>query len=112
MADVCSQRSMSGWHQTQCSALAVAVQGSMSADKYSNRASFDTNKLCTGFWSKLLDGEKKRMDKEKAEREAAEKKAAEEAAEQEKKFEEDRKKEAEREKAAEAERVKQEAERK
>jgi len=109
MEDVCSQKTMSGWHQNQCHSLAFVVRGSMSADKYSNRASFDTAKLCTSFWSTLLDGEKHRIGEVKAEREAAEKKAAEEAAEQEKQDEAARKEEEERKKVEEAERVKQEA---
>lgn len=109
MADVCTQKSMSGWHQNQCNSLATAVRGSMSVDKYSNRVGFDSSKLCTGFWSKMVDGEKQRLDKEKAEHDAEEKKAAEEAAEDEKKAEEERKKEADRKKVEEAERVKQEA---
>merc|ERR1719207_418594 len=107
MDDVCSQKSISGWHQQQCHSLALAVRGSMSADKYANRMGFDSAKLCGSFWSSFLEGEKQRMAKEKAEREAAEKKAAEEAAEQERKFEEERKKEAERQ----AERAKEEAKR-
>merc|ERR1719460_787240 len=66
MADVCTQKSMSGWHQSQCNNLAAAVRGSMSVDKYSNRMGFDSSKLCKSFWSKMVDGEKQRLDKEKA----------------------------------------------
>lgn len=110
MADVCSQRAISGWHQQQCNALAVAVRGAMTADKYENRVNFNTGKLCTGFWSHFLADEQQRMVKEKADREAAEKKAAEEAAEKEKLYQEQLKKEAERKKAEEAARQKQEAE--
>jgi len=110
MDDVCSQKSISGWHQTQCQSLAVAIRGSMSADKYANRMSFSSNTLCTSFWSKFIQEEKQRMDKEAAERDAAEKKAAEEAAEQEKQFEEARKKQAERKRVEEAEHAKEEAE--
>jgi len=109
MSDVCSQSSMSGWHQSQCHSLALAVRGSMSADTYSNRMGFDSSKLCTSFWSGLLGAEKQRISKEKAEHEASEKKAAEEAAEQEKQDEEQRKKEAEQKKVQEAQRAKEEA---
>jgi len=109
MTDVCSQKSISGWHQAQCHSLAVAVRTSMSADSYSNRMAFDSAKLCTGFWSGFLDGEKQRMAKEEVERVAAEKKAADEAAEQEKQLEESKKKEAEHKKVEEANRVKEEA---
>lgn len=109
MSDVCSQSSMSGWHQSQCHSLALAVRGSMSADTYSNRMGFDSSKLCTSFWSSLLGSEKQRILKEKAEREASEKKAAEEAAEEEKQDEEQRKKEAEQKKLQEAQHAKEEA---
>lgn len=110
MGDVCTQRAISGWHQTQCNALAAAVQGAMSADKYENRENFNTAKLCTSFWSRFLTEEQQRVAKEKAEREAAEKKAAEEAAEKEKQHQEEMKKEAERKKVEEAERKKKEDE--
>jgi hypothetical protein len=109
MADVCSQSAISGWHQLQCHSLATSVRGAMSADKYSNRVSFNSAKLCSGFWSQFLDGEKKRIAKEEADRQAEEKKAAEEAAEQDRKREEAKKQEAERKKAEEAQSAKEEA---
>lgn len=112
MADVCSEKTISGWHQTQCNTLAVAVQTSMSADKYANRESFDSSKLCTGFWSKFLGEEKQRQSKEKADHEAAEKQAAEEAAAEEKKAEEETKKAVEQKKVEEAQHAKEEAEKK
>jgi len=114
MADVCSQRSISGWHQQQCNALAVAVRGSMSADKYENRENFNSVKLCTGFWSHFLGDEQTRLAKEKVDHDAAEKLAAEETEAAEKAAAEQRKKqaaeEAERKKTEEATRKKQEAE--
>lgn len=110
MADVCSQHSISGWHQQQCHALALAVRGAMTADTYENRMSFNSGKLCTSFWSHFLKEEQAQIAKEKAEREVVEKKAAEEAAEQLKKQEEQLKKEAEHKKEEEAARQKEEAE--
>jgi colicin import membrane protein len=110
MADVCSQKIISGWHMQQCHALAVAVQGGMTADKYENRMSFNSAKLCSAFWSHFLADEQARMAKEQAEHEAAEKKAAEEADEKDRLYQEELKKEAERKKAEEAARQKQEAE--
>jgi len=109
MDDVCSQKSISGWHQIQCNSLALAVRGAMSSDKYANRMGFDSVKLCGTHWTRFLDGEKQRMSQDKTDREAEEKKAADEAAEQEKQFEEDRKKEADRKKVEEAEHAKEEA---
>lgn len=107
MDDVC--KDTLGWHQTQCQSLAVSVRGAMSADKYTNRMSFNSDKLCSTFWAQMLDGEKTRLAQEKADREVTEKKAAEEAAEQEKQMEESRKKEGEQKKVEEAERAKEEA---
>lgn len=109
MEDVCGQRSISGWHQQQCHTLAIAVRGAMSADKYQNRVSFNTGKLCNGFWTNFLKEEQDRAAQEKAEREAAEKKEAEEAAEKEKLHQEELKKQAERKKEEQAAREKQEA---
>lgn len=108
MDDVCSQHEISGWHQKQCHTLAIAVRGAMSADKYQNRMSFNTEKLCTGFWSSFLHAEQERTAKENAEREAAEKKAADEVAEKERVHLEDLKKQEERKKVEEAERKKHE----
>merc|ERR1719498_93957 len=83
MADVCSQKTISGWHQEQCHSLALSVRDSMSADKYSNRMSFNSNKLCTSFWSKFLETEKQRMAKaDEAAARLAEKKAEAEAVQQ------------------------------
>jgi len=114
MADVCSQKSISGWHQQQCNTLDLAVRRGMSADKYANRQGFDASKLCTGFWSSFLGQEKQRLAKEKAEHEASEKQAEEETAAAEKeavvKAEEQRKKDAETKKVEEAKRAKEEAE--
>jgi len=110
MVDVCSQKAISGWHQAQCHALSLSVQGSMSADKYENRQHFNTGKLCTGFWSRFLSEEQKRMAQEKAEHEVAEKKEAEEQAAAEKKAAEEAKIEAERKKTEDAARAKKDAE--
>merc|ERR1719310_24055 len=110
MTDVCSQGIIKGWHQQQCHNLATAVQGSMSADKYSNRANFNTGKLCTSFWSRFLGEEQQRLAQEKAEREAAEKKAAEEEKAEREAAEKKAAEEAERKKQEEALREKQEAE--
>merc|ERR1719263_619740 len=78
MADVCSQKAITGWHQHQCLGLSHALGRALSADAYLNRNSFDSKKLCTDFWATFLEEEQKRLSEEKAQREAAEKKAAEE----------------------------------
>lgn len=78
MDDVCSQRAITGWHQQHCNSLALAVRGAMNADNYQNRMSFDSAKVCTGFWSTFVDEEKQRVVKEKTEHDEAEKKASEE----------------------------------
>jgi len=103
MADVCSQRAITGWHQQQCNALAITIKGAMGADRYQNRVGFNTAKLCTGFWSRFLTEERQRIAKENADHEAAEKKDAEEAATEAKEAEEAaHKKQADHQKAAEA----------
>jgi hypothetical protein len=78
MSDVCGQASVTGWHKQHCLSLAQAVGNLMSADTYSNRNSFDSMKVCTGFWAEFVKEEQKRLEEERLEREAAEKKAAEE----------------------------------
>lgn len=109
MNDVCSQPAITGWHQVQCHALALTVHSSMSADKYENRIAFNTDKLCTGLWSRFLVDEKTRTDKDQATREAADKEAAKEAAESEKLLKEQLQKQAERKKVEEDAHQKQEA---
>lgn len=116
MTTVCGEKELSGWHQERCTELASAVTDTMLDDNYENRENFNSNGLCTNFWSKFVVEEKARVDKERAEREAAEKKAAEEAAEAAKKAaeeaaEEQKKKEKEEaeQKAAEAKRQAEEA---
>jgi pyruvate/2-oxoglutarate dehydrogenase complex dihydrolipoamide acyltransferase (E2) component len=81
MGTVCGEPELTGWHQERCTELASAVTDNMIYDDYGNRENFNSNGLCTNFWSKFVVEEKARMDQERAEREAAEKKAAEEAAE-------------------------------
>lgn len=110
MADVCSQHAITGWHQEQCHGISAKVRSSMSVDKYQNRMSFNSQKLCSGFWTELVGKEKKQMAAELAEREAAEKKAAEEAAQNEKQAEEQAKERAGKQKELEAARTKKEAE--
>jgi len=100
MNDVCTQKSISGWHQQQCQALAAAVQNFMTADSYENREHFNTAKLCQSHWVKFTQEEKERMQKEAAEREAAEKNAEEQAALEEKAHNEEVQKEMEAEQAA------------
>lgn len=109
MSDVCSQNSITGWHHDQCQQLATSVKAAMSADKYANRMSFNSAKLCDSFWKEFLDGEKKRMEQEKAEREAAEKKAAEEEAKKKEEEEAKKKEEAEKAKVEAAQHAKEEA---
>merc|ERR1719235_2792098 len=109
MGDVCKQKSMTGWHKVQCDAVSSLIGKSMSADKYQNRMSFNSAKLCNGLWSNLLTERQQEAAKEKAEKEAAQKKADEEAAAEEKQRQEAEKKRQERKKAEQAEREKQEA---
>merc|ERR1719235_2824257 len=108
MGDVCKQKSMTGWHKVQCDAVSSLIGKSMSADKYQNRMSFNSAKLCNGLWSNLLTERQQEAAKEKAEKEAAQKKADEEAAAEEKQRQEAEKKRQERKKAEQAEREKQE----
>merc|ERR1719235_74614 len=108
MGDVCRQRAMTGWHKVQCDAVSSLIGKSMSADKYQNRMSFNSAKLCNGLWSNLLTERQQEAAKEKAEKEAAQKKADEEAAVEEKQRQEAEKKRQERKKAEQAEREKQE----
>jgi hypothetical protein len=112
MQDVCGQSFLSGWHQAQCNALALAVHDDMTADKYLNRNNFNSGKLCGKFWSSFVEKEKARVQQEKADREAAEKKAAEEAAEQERIHQEELKKQAAADEAAAKEAAAKEAEQK
>jgi len=108
MGDVCKQNAMTGWHKVQCDAVSSLIGKSMSADKYQNRMSFNSAKLCNGLWSNLLTERQQEAAKEKAEKEAAQKKADEEAAVEEKQRQEAEKKRQERKKAEQAEREKQE----
>lgn len=80
MEDVCTQKSITGWHQVQCNTLSLAVRKAMTSDKYQNRESFGTAKLCKTLWGGKLAEQKERVAKEAAEREAEEKKANEDAA--------------------------------
>jgi len=112
MNDVCTQKSISGWHQQQCQALATAVQSFMTADRYENREHFNTAKLCKSFWVKFSEEEQERIKKEVAEREAAEKQAEETASQEEKVHKEEEKKELDAEQAAAKAAAEQEAERK
>jgi len=112
MNDVCTQKSIQGWHQQQCQALAVAVQSFMTADRYENREHFSAVKLCKSFWVKFFEEEKERMQKEVAEREAAEKQAVEQAANDTKVHNEEVKQEMDAEQAAAKEVAEKEAGRK
>jgi len=124
MSNVCQQGVLAPWQKLRCSDLASAVvDHAMSADNYANRNSLNPARVCTGFWSKFVDEERKREAveaKEKAEREAKEAKEraereareAKEAAEAKKKAEEEAKKEAARKAEEEARKAKQEAEEK
>lgn len=109
MGDVCKQRAMAGWHQQECTSIALAIGKSMSADKYQNRMSFNSGSLCNTVWAQLLAERTQEVAKEKALQEVADKKAAEEAAEEERANVEAQKKEEERKKAEQAEHEKQEA---
>jgi len=110
MSDVCSQHAITGWHQTECHAIALSVRNAMGADKYENRVGFNSAKLCTGVWARFLTGAKERTAKETAEREVAEKKLADEAEVAEKEAAEKAKKLSERKKVDEAEHKKRESE--
>lgn len=81
MDDVCNQPAITGWHQAQCHTLSAVVRTQMNADNYQNRNFFATDKVCTSFWSTLLEERKQVMAKETEERAAAERQASEAAAE-------------------------------
>lgn len=110
MDDVCNQPAITGWHQAQCHTLSMAVRTQMNADNYENRNFFATDKVCTSFWSTLLEERKQQMAKETEERAAAEKKASEEAAEEEKASKEKVEKRVEQEQAEKAASQEKEAE--
>lgn len=112
MTNVCGQSAIQGWHQQQCKALALAINGAMTADTYQNRYNLNSMKLCSSFWSRFLKAEEARLAEEAAAREAAEKKAAEEEEAARKEAEKKAAEEAERKAKEEAARVKAEAERK
>jgi len=101
MATVCAQKQLEGWRKLRCNDLAVAlVDHGMTADKYANRNSFKSTKLCTSFWTQFVEEERKREEQEAKDRAEREKKEAEERA----KAEAEAKKKAEEEAAAEAKR--------
>jgi len=113
MANVCGQKALAGWHKLRCTDLASAiVERAMTADNYANRETMNSGKLCTSFWSKFVDAERKREAAEAIERAAREKKEAEEAAIAKAKAEADAKIEAERKAKEEVERLQKEKEQK
>jgi hypothetical protein len=94
MSDVCAQSSLSGWKQSSCKELALAVfDYGMNSNSYANRHMFKSKTTCAGFFSTFLDAEEKRKAQEAEEEAKAraeqEKKAAEEAAVAKKKAEEE-----------------------
>mmetsp|Transcript_138291 Transcript_138291/g.240661 ORF Transcript_138291/g.240661 Transcript_138291/m.240661 type:complete len:340 (-) Transcript_138291:40-1059(-) len=89
MGDVCTQVALNSWHKEGCLNLATALDTAMTADSYENRINFDTSALCSKFWARFLEGEKKRLAEEQAQREEQERKAAEAAAEAAKKAQEE-----------------------
>lgn len=107
MADVCSQHAITGWHQDQCNALALAVIPAMNSNSYSNRMAFNAGKLCTGVWSRFLEEGKQRLAKEKSDHEATEKKANDDMAQEQ---QQEVQQQAEREQARKASHQKTEAE--
>merc|ERR1719356_853700 len=80
--DVCGQSVLANGHQEQCQEIAAAITDIMGENSYENRNSLKPNSVCTGFWSKLLDGATQRFAQQQAERLEQEKKAAAEAAAQ------------------------------
>merc|ERR1719329_1754605 len=90
MSNVCDQKALAGWHKLRCTDLSTAiVDHAMSADSYANRQSLNSDKLCSDFWGKFVDAERKREAQEAVEKAARDKKAAEDAAIAKKKAEED-----------------------
>jgi len=81
MSNVCEQKSLAGWHKLRCTDLASAiVDHAMSADSYSNRQSLNSDKLCSNFWGKFVDAERKREAQEAFEKAFRDKEDAEVAA--------------------------------
>merc|ERR1711924_394782 len=81
MNDVCAQSSLTGWKQSSCRQLSIAVfDFGMNADNYANRQMFKSKQTCAGFFSTFLDAEEKRKAEEAKARAEQEQKAAEEAA--------------------------------
>jgi len=109
MSNVCNQKQLVGWRKARCTDLASAIEGAMSVDNFFNRESFTSGKLCTSFWSKFVDEERKREEQEALERAQREKVEAEEAAKAKVKAEEEAKKEAGRRMEEEANHAKAEA---
>jgi len=90
MSNVCDQKALAGWHKLRCTDLSTAiVDHAMSADSYANRQSLNSDKLCSNFWGKFVDAERKREAQEAIEKAARDKKAAEDAAIAKKKAEEE-----------------------
>mmetsp|Transcript_126922 Transcript_126922/g.237285 ORF Transcript_126922/g.237285 Transcript_126922/m.237285 type:complete len:362 (+) Transcript_126922:65-1150(+) len=97
MADVCGQKVLDNYHHDRCNEIKDAIGKAMVDNSYENRENFNSQKLCSGFWSKFVETERVRFEKEAAERAEAEKKAAEERAAAQKKAEEEAKVKAEEE---------------
>jgi len=68
MKDVCGQSVLRGWYRQQCQALALALKGAMSDASFDNRVSFNSSRMCDGFWSRLLKERTNDIAEEKAAR--------------------------------------------
>jgi len=69
MNNVCDQKALAGWHKLRCTDLSSAiVDHAMSADSYANRQSLNSDKLCSNFWGKFVDAERKREAQEAMEK--------------------------------------------
>merc|ERR1740117_1335027 len=69
MNNVCEQKALAGWHKLRCTDLSSAiVDHAMSADSYANRQSLNSDKLCSNFWGKFVDAERKREAQEAMEK--------------------------------------------
>jgi len=81
MNNVCDQKALAGWHKLRCTDLSSAiVDHAMSADSYANRQSLNSDKLCSNFWGKFVDAERKREAQEAFEKAFRDKEDAEVAA--------------------------------
>lgn len=77
LTDVCGQNVLMAADQLLCQKFGDVVENAMTDNTYDNRQEFNAGKVCQSFWSRFVEDEKARVEKEEAERAAAEKAKAE-----------------------------------